>query len=268
MHNAPSALCARDLTFRRGAAVLVADVCFSLEPGEVLGVLGPNGAGKSTLMRLVSGELKPTSGEVSLSGERVADLSARTLAKRRAVVTQACPLSFAFTVLEVVLLGASVPGLGAGALGRQAAADALNRVGLEMLLGRPYTALSGGERQRVHIARAFCQLALARHAGTLCPILLLDEPISSQDIGHQRLVLDAVRAEAARGAAVLTVIHDLNLAAAYCDRVMLMREGKVLRQGDPADVLESQLLSEAYGCKISVNCLPSPNIPFVLPVTQ
>lgn len=267
MHNAP-ALSARGLTFRFGAAVLVADVSFSLEPSEVLGVLGPNGAGKSTLLRLASGELKPTGGEVSLSGERLADLSARILAKRRAVVPQASPLSFSFTVLEVVLLAASVPGLGAGATGMRAALEALERVGLEMLVARPYTTLSGGERQRVHIARAFCQLALARRAGTLSPILFLDEPTSSLDIGHQRLVLDAVRTEAERGAAVLAVLHDLNLAAAYCDRVMLMREGKVLGLGDPARVLESQLLSEAYGCKISVNCLPSPKVPFVLPVTQ
>lgn len=163
------------------------------------------------------------------------------------------------------MLAASVPGLGAGATGTRAALEALERVGLEMLLARPYTALSGGERQRVHIARAFCQLALARRAGTLSPILLVDEPTASLDIGHQRLVLDAVRTEAERGVAVL---HDLNLAAAYCDRVMLMPEGKVLGLGDPARVLESQLLSEAYGCKISVNCLPSPKVPFVLPVTQ
>lgn len=268
MSSAGPALAARAVTFWAGPTALVDDVSFTLEAGEVLGVLGPNGAGKSTLLRLVAGDLKAASGEIHIDGEEIGKLSSHALSRRRAVVSQATPLSFAFTALEVVMLGASVPGLAAGEASVQAAANSLERVGLEQIAHRPYTALSGGERQRVHIARALCQLALARSSGARRPVLLLDEPTASLDLGHQRLILDAVRGEAERGAAVLAVLHDLNLAAAYCDRIVMMRGGKVLGLGRPSTVFESRLLSEAYGCTVAVNGLPPAGIPFVLPITE
>lgn len=255
------------LTYRVGGATLVDDVSLDVRAGEVLGILGPNGAGKSTLLRLLSGELSASQGGVFYGREDLRLMPARALARARAVVSQQSSLAFSFSAFEVVLLGASVPGLAAEGAATGSAWEALERVALTAKAQRSYTSLSGGERQRVHIARAFCQLDLARRTGVREPVLMLDEPTSSLDIGHQRLVLDAVQREAERGTAVVAVLHDLNLAAAYCDRLLLMREGRIAAEGAPAEVIESEGLSFSYGCPITANALPRAGVPFVLPVT-
>src|SRR5690606_20965938 len=150
----------------------------------------PNGAGKSTLLRLLTGELKPTSGHILIGDRDLRSLSADQLARCRAVLAQHTALAFPFTALEVVLLGITVPGLQGGTdSARHLALATLERLGLERLAGQSCTTLSGGERQRVHMARALCQLECARTPPT-DTVLLVDEPTSSLDIGHQLLVLD------------------------------------------------------------------------------
>mgnify|MGYP001156510713 CR=1 FL=1 len=255
---------ADDVSYSVRGVPLVSNVTIDVSGGEIVTVLGPNGAGKSTLLRMLSGEIAPSAGRVSIGGRDMGGLRAAELARLRVVVAQASALNFPFTVYEVVRLGVSVPGLlRENPLIDQAVSDAISKVGLSAYAGRLYTQLSGGERQRTHIARALCQLAVARRSAGGGLVLLLDEPTSSLDIGHQRIVLDAVRREAEHGVAILTVMHDLNLAAAFADRVLIMTRGRLVAAGPPRETMTSAVLGEAYECDVSVSLVQ--DTPFVLP---
>ena len=267
MSEAAVVLDIQNVTYWAGSAPLVNSVSMKIHAGEVVGLLGPNGAGKSTLLKLAAGELRPAQGIVVVGGDDIAHLRASALAARRAVVAQSFELNFPFTAREVVLLGATVPGFGIRKPALEAACGAaLRAVGLDHLAERAYPSLSGGERQRVHIARALCQLKTSRRGENERPLLLLDEPTSSLDIAHQRMALDVVRQLAADGAAVMVVLHDVNLAAAYCSRIFMMSGGHVVASGAPQDVVISRVLSEAYGCPITANTVPPDGRPFALPV--
>lgn len=245
---------------------LLCDASLALKPGSVVGLIGPNGAGKSTMLRLFTGELTPTSGEMLIDGRRMSTLAAGELSRRRAVVAQSTPLSFPFTVLEVVLLGVTVPGFEISRPSAQAAAlDALRTVGLARFEDRLYTELSGGERQRVHIARALCQLATAKRPHGETAALLLDEPTSSLDLAHQGMVLGEARRQSRMGRAVLAILHDLNLAAIYADVVVLLSRGRIVAMGTAMEVMRDDLLSEVYGCELRTNVTPANGAPFVLP---
>lgn len=257
---------ARDLTYVIGGHTLVAGIDLEVPPGRVAVLIGPNGAGKSTLLRALSGELKPTRGSILLDGRDLKSFPAAELARRRAVVTQSSVLTFPFTVLEVAMLGVTVPGFDVMASSaRTAGLEALDAVGLGGLADRPYVHLSGGERQRVHVARALSQLAAAAaHPGdTRC--FLLDEPTASLDLAHQSMVLAAIRRQAALGMAVVAVFHDLNLAAALADELILLERGRVMAAGPAGKVLKDDLLSAAYGCQVQTNRTPDGGRPFVLP---
>lgn len=257
---------ARSATYRVSGRALVADVDLTLRPQRLVAIIGPNGAGKSTLLRLLSGELRPSSGQIVLDGRDIARYTAAELARRRAVVPQATALAFPFTVREVVLLGATVPGfITPPAHVARAVSDCLRTVGLLGLEERLYPRLSGGERQRVHIARALLQLAAACREDNRPAILMLDEPTASLDLAHQGLVLAEARRQAREGRAVLAVLHDLNLAAAFADELILMSAGRIMAAGTAGDVLRDDLLSRAYGCNVRVNAMPAHGIPFVLP---
>lgn len=257
---------ARAATYRVAGKALVANVDFVVRPGRLVAIIGPNGAGKSTLLRMLSGELRPTAGSIELDGRAVAGYTAAELSRRRAVVPQATGLAFPFTAREVVLLGATVPGFVAPpAHIDRAASDCLRTVGLLGIEDRLYTHLSGGERQRAHIARALLQLAVASDEEAQPAILMLDEPTASLDLAHQGLVLAEARRQAQGGRAVLAVLHDLNLAAAFADELVLMSAGRILASGSASEVLRDDLLSRAYGCKVRVNAVPAQGVPFVLP---
>lgn len=244
---------------------LVDGVTLTAKAGRVLAIIGPNGSGKSTLLRMLSGERKPSAGRVSLDGVPLSDLPVSHLAARRAVVPQATVLSFPFTVLECVMLGITVPGFAlTSGQADTLAQRALSAVGLEGMEEQPFTQLSGGERQRVTIARALCQLSAGPGRDGETSVLLLDEPTSSLDLAHQAGVLASVRGEARRGRAVVVVLHDLNLAAAFADDLMLMCDGRVLATGHAGDILTDALLSRAYGCAVRVNTLPPDGRPFVI----
>ncbi len=259
-------LAARSATFRVGTKSLVSDVDLTLEPGRFIAIIGPNGAGKSTLLRLLTGELKPTLGAIDLDGRTLASYEPSALARRRAVVPQATALSFPFTAKEVVLLGATVPGFAAPSEHIElTASECLRTVGLLALSDRLYTHLSGGERQRVHIARALLQLAVAERGASQPAILMLDEPTASLDLAHQGVVLGEARRQARNGRAVLAVLHDLNLAAAFADELVLMNRGRIEARGSAAEVFKDELLSRAYGCDVRTNTTPAPGMPFVLP---
>ncbi|WP_408898705.1 ABC transporter ATP-binding protein [Nocardioides sp. R1-1] len=211
-------------------------------PGRVLGLLGPNGSGKTTALRTLYGSLRPARGRVTLDGRPLVTMRPREVARRIAVVVQESDADAMLTVREMVALG-RLPRLGTfqrtGAVDRRAVDAALLRVGALPLAGRLYADLSGGERQRVLVARALAQEA---------DFLLLDEPTNHLDIRYQHEVLGLVR-EVATSAVV--VLHDLNLAARYCDDLVLLDRGRVAAAGAPGAVLEPALLERVYGIGVT-----------------
>jgi iron complex transport system ATP-binding protein len=256
----------QDVWVEAGGHALLAGVAAAFMPGRVTAIIGPNGAGKTTLLRVLSGEIAPTRGEARLDGECLRSFSAAALAQRRAVVPQASAVAFPFTVREVVLLGVTVPGFGLADTAARVQADkALDDMDLLAFADRLYPTLSGGERQRVHVARALCQLAVAPLHRTETRCLLLDEPTASLDLAHQGQVLAAMRRQADHGYIVLTILHDLNLAAALADHLVLLAGGRVMAAGPPRDVLQDELLTASYGCRVMANRIPDDGRPFVLP---
>jgi|UniRef100_UPI0035B0D89E iron complex transport system ATP-binding protein len=252
-------LSAEHLRVARDGRTVLHEVSLALSAGEVLGVLGPNGAGKSTLLAALSGELRLRAGRVSLQGRELADWPAIERARRLAVLPQNSTLNFAFPVETVVGFG-RLPHASGRERDARIVAEALAAADAAHLAGRSYLALSGGERQRVHLARVLAQL----WPGSREQVLLLDEPTAMLDPSHQHSILQAVRAFAERGAAVLVVLHDLNLAARYCDRLLLLRDGAVQTQGSPDAVLRPDTLREVFGLEVLVQRHPERGHPLII----
>lgn len=252
-------LCAENLQIRRGSKTVLAEVTLQVRPGEVLGVLGPNGAGKSTLLGALCGELKAGQGRVLLEQKELAHWKGMERARRLAVLPQASTLDFAFRVEEVVGMG-RLPHQSGRAQDEAIVAAALAAADAGHLLGRNYMALSGGERQRVHLARVLAQLWPGQEGQTL----LLDEPTSMLDPLHQHTTLQAVREFADRGAAVLVILHDLNLAARYCDRLLLLQDGRPQALGTPTDVLRPESLRAVFGLEVLVQQHPERGHPLII----
>ncbi len=232
-------LSVRDLSWapRRGATLLYS-TSFDLKAGRVLGIVGPNGAGKTTLLRLLYRFHRPVTGTVTVDGEDIWALPARTVAQRVAAVLQEQPSDFALTVGEIVALGRTPHRRGfggtTGAHDGQIINKALDRLDLHGMAGRHLDTLSGGERQRVMVARALAQEPR---------LLILDEPTNHLDIRHQLEVLDLIRD---LPVTIVTSLHDLNLAAGVCDDVLLLQSGRTLGFGPPRDVLSEQAVSHAF----------------------
>lgn len=222
-----------------------------IEEGRFVGLVGPNGAGKSTLLRAIGAVLKPESGAVLLDDENVHALSSRAASRRVATVPQDTSLSFDFDVRDVVAMGRtpyrSRFRSETDTAGEAAIAEALSRTETEAFADRSISAVSGGERQRVVLARALAQDT---------PILLLDEPTASLDINHQIRTLELVRELANEGKTVIAAIHDLNLAAHYCDELVLLSEGRVLDSGSPENVLTERNLRDAFDTRAVVSRHP------------
>src|SRR5580692_4905425 len=240
---------ASDLSFsyEDGARPILDGVSLEVERGTIVGLLGPNGSGKTTLLRIVSGMLKPQSGTVILDGEPVSTLTRRRLARRLAVVPQETHSTFDFTVLDIVLMG-RYPHLGAfeleGVADLAIARDALAATGTDGLEQRAFATLSGGEKQRVVIASAIAQEA---------DLLLLDEPTASLDLGYQFEVATLLeRLNRERGTTMVVSTHDLNLAAALCARIILLKDGRVIAHGATSEVLTEANVRSVYGVEADV----------------
>ncbi|HNM79210.1 MAG TPA: heme ABC transporter ATP-binding protein [Tepidiformaceae bacterium] len=234
----------RGLTFAIGRARLVRDVTFDVSPGEVLTIVGANGAGKSTLLGLLGGDLKPTSGEVNIAGRPAAKTNPAQLARVRAVLPQRSRIEFAFTVREVVMMGRSPHQKSSTPAEDNAVVEtSLARAGVEHLADRSFPTLSGGEQARVCFARVLAQRT---------PVVLLDEPTAALDIRFQHMVLGEARRLAHEGVAVVAVLHDINLAAAYATRVAVMHRGAMAALGEPEAVLTAETLSEVYSHPVDV----------------
>jgi iron complex transport system ATP-binding protein len=248
--------------YERSRAVLQG-VSFEADRGTTLGLLGPNGSGKTTLLRLIAGTLVPLSGRVTLDGADVRRLSRRDLARQIAVVPQETHTTFDFTVLDIVLMG-RYPHLGAfeleGAADVAIAREALAATGTAELAARPFATLSGGEKQRVVIASALAQAS---------SILLLDEPTASLDLGYQiEIATLLTRLNRDRGTTMVISTHDLNLAAALCSEVVLLRQGQVLARGATADVLTAAHVRTLYGVDADVQFHPRAGHVTVVPIAR
>ncbi|MBU2982634.1 heme ABC transporter ATP-binding protein [Lentibacter algarum] len=243
---------AQNITVSLGKSEILHDVSFEAKPAQLTAIVGPNGSGKTTLLRAMTGDAE-YSGTVELNGHDIKTARAWELASERAVLPQATPLAFPFTVLEVVRLGlnSGVTADKGGLVMR-----ALRRVGLAGFEGRFYQELSGGEQQRVQLARVLSQVWEPVTDDTP-RWLFLDEPVSALDIGHQLQVMQIAKDYADAGGGVVAVMHDLNLTAMFADSIALISEGRVLRQAAPEAVLQDELLSRAYQCSVRVNTPPA-----------
>ena len=250
--------------YRVGGIVLAKDVTVSLSGGRVTVIVGPNGAGKSTLVKLLSGEFATATGHVRYGGEDVRSIPPWRLACLRAVLPQASRLTFPFTAGEIVRIGLDGIGRGLSRADRAAMASrALEEADVAHLAGRMYQSLSGGEQQRTQFARILAQLAAGRTIAER-QVLILDEPIASLDLKHQLSLLEAARRLAADGVAVLAVLHDLNLAAAFADDLLVMSQGRAVARGAPRDVVTDSMIAEVFGVDLTVGSAPT-DMPFVLP---
>lgn len=260
----PALLAARDLTVTVAGRDLVRDVSLAVEGGTLQVIVGPNGAGKSTLVRLLSGALRPTRGAVAYAGEPVETIPPWRLAATRAVLPQAARLAFPFAAEEVARIGLDGIGRGLGARDRAAIlARALAQADVAHLADRAYPTLSGGEQARVQFARVLCQLEAGRTVADR-QVLFLDEPTASLDLRHQGALLDAAAGLAATGVAVVAILHDLNLAAAYADRLLVLDGGRLVASGRPIEVLTDDLIARVFGVRWPVGRVPAGGQPFLL----
>ena len=248
-------LAAHDLTVRADQATLLAAVSVAVIPGQVIAVVGPNGAGKSTLLRALAGDLTPAGGEIALGGRALQHWRAADAARVRAVLLQHAAIDFAFTAFEVALLGRAPHSASVSRTRNLAIAGAaLAAADAAHLRARLYPTLSGGERQRVQLARALAQIwDVAPDAPRY---LLLDEPTAALDLAHQHRLLQRLREWARRGAGVLLVLHDLNLAATYADRVLVLRGGRALASGTAAEALTPAVIEAAFDVRVALVHVP------------
>lgn len=251
----------RGLNLRYGKEHILRDLSLTIEPGEFFVVIGPNGSGKTTLLKVLAHLAKPASGSVEILGKSLFSYGRGELARRLALVPQQMPLDFPFTVAETVLMGRS-PHLGLlGVEGKKdyaIAREAMEFTDVVHLENRRLDQLSGGERQRVVIARAICQQP---------EIILLDEPTAALDPAHQVHIMDLMeRFRMEKSITVVMVSHDLNLAALYGDRLLLLKDGQTLTVGSPQEVLSAERLRSCYGCEMRVDGSGFGHIPRITPV--
>jgi len=250
---------AQGVDFSYYDGLVLQGVSLKLRRGDLVGLIGPNGAGKTTLLRVLSGLLKPRRGLVYLDSREIGQLSRRQIARRVAVVPQDLIIPFAFTAYGMVMLGRTPyvpPLLSAGPRDRQVVMEKMELTDTLALAERPFNELSGGEQRRVVIAMALAQEP---------EILLLDEPTLHLDIKHQIEILElAKRLNRAGSLTVLATMHDLNLAALYFDRLLMLNGGKIVAEGLPAEVLREESIRRVFGAQVRVEQHPTHNKPHII----
>jgi iron complex transport system ATP-binding protein len=252
---------AKAITVVAGRATLLDHVDIAVQAGETVAIVGPNGAGKSTLLRVLSGELRPHAGTVHLKGRDLGAYAPQGLARHRAVLSQSITVGFPFTVAEIVRMGAGET----RSRSTQAFVEsALAEVGLAALRNRTITTLSGGEQHRAHLARVLVQLACGEqeHGPGL---LLLDEPTANLDLRHQVDFIALTRLRARCGTAVVAVLHDLNLAATFADRIIVLHGGSVVADGPASATITKDMLDRVFDVCAAPGEAPADRTPFILP---
>lgn len=253
-----------DFYYYENDGMVLRGVSLELGAGELVSLIGPNGSGKTTLLRVLSGLLMPKRGKVYLDGQDMRVLRRRQIARRVAVVPQELVMPFAFTAYEMVMMGRTPhvrPILGAGPRDHQVVVEKMRLTATLELAERPFNELSGGEKQRVIIAMALAQEP---------DILLLDEPTVHLDINHQVEILELIkRLNRQEGLTVLATMHDLNLAALYFDRLILLDKGQVVANGSPVEVLREESIRQVFQAEVQVQEHPTRHTPqvVVLPLT-
>ncbi len=243
----------RSLSVILGGRTVLSDFDLTVNSGEFVAVVGPNGSGKSTLLRTIAGDLAPTHGTVRISGINPASVNAQTAAAIRSYLPQAHVTDIGFDVATVVGFGAyASDGVEEP---RERVYASMRRVGVTDLADRPFRALSGGEQRRVTIARVLCQDA---------PVVLLDEPTDSLDLGHADQVMSVAAEEASNGRIVISTSHDLNVAGRHATSMVLMHNGHVVKSGSPSEVLVADLLSDVYETTVTVIPHPTTGTPIVV----
>ncbi|MDD2703520.1 MAG: ABC transporter ATP-binding protein [Candidatus Omnitrophica bacterium] len=242
---------------------VIKDFSLEVHKGEFLGIIGPNGSGKSTLLKLLSRILTPSRGSILLLGEDIRGMDQRAFARKTAFVSQDTHIYFPFSVMEITLMG-RIPHLGRLQMETkrdiEIAEQALALTDVFSLKNKLIDELSSGERQRVIVSRALAQEPL---------LLFLDEPTAHLDIGHQIQILDLLHSLNLRnGLTIVMVLHDLNLAAEYCGRIILLNEGGIFKDGRPEEVLSYQNIEAVYKTVVVVNKNPFTGKPFVVPVSR
>ncbi|NQZ92004.1 MAG: heme ABC transporter ATP-binding protein [Moritella sp.] len=258
-NTAHFAIEAEHLNLTLGGKQLLDNFSLKIASGEFTALLGPNGAGKSSLLKVLCGE-QDAGGKVTVFGRELKDVKPIVLAKHLGVLPQHSSLSFSFTVQEVIELGC-LPLQLSNAQTKAIATEKMKLVGVHSLKNQLYTTLSGGEKQRVHFSRVLTQLS---QADEQC-ILMLDEPTSALDIAHQHQTLQVAREIAKSGGAVIVVLHDLNLAAQYADRLVIINEGKIQADGNPWEALTRKIISHVYGWPVNISKHPTDDYPVIIP---
>jgi iron complex transport system ATP-binding protein len=258
-------LVAYDAAYRVRTSTLVEDIRLAFEPGVFTVIAGPNGAGKSSLLKLLAGEVRPTAGRIELDGRPLSVYAPWELACRRALMAQSSTMAFDFTAFGLARIGAEGVGRGLSAPARDRVTErALQDADAAHLADRSVHTLSGGERQRVQFARALVQLETGR---TVCgaeqQILFLDEPTASLDLKHQLHLITKAKALARSGRSVIAVMHDLALAAACADRLLVMRNGRCVGDGPPREVLTPATITATFQVVPTGPGLPT--FPWTLP---
>lgn len=260
-------LIARHLTVSiRGRAVpLIEDISLAITPGEFIAIVGANGAGKSTILKALSGDIIPDEGEVLMNGRPLPQWRMKDRAQVRAVLPQSSVLNAPFTALEIVLMGRAphIRGI-EQAHDYDIARKALAAAQVEHLERRTYTTLSGGERQRVQLARVLAQIWEPVNGQS--QYLLIDEPTNNLDIAHQHSTLQIARRFAGEGVGVLAILHDLNLASQYADRVVIVNHGRIVAQGTADDVFTSEIIQHAFNISVTITNHPHLERPLIVPI--
>lgn len=245
---------AKSVSLTRSGIEVLKDINFSACAGELVVIIGPNGAGKSSLLKTMSGELKPSKGAVYIHEQEIDQLELSQRAQNLAVLSQHASLNFPFSVSEVVEMG-RMPFATGSSYDQGVCRKAMKAFDCYDYRDRIYTQLSGGEQQRAQLARVFAQ---AWPSPNYQPqYVFLDEPNSSLDLSHQKMLLEACRQRAENNAVLILVLHDLNLACQYADRILLLDKGRLRANGKPWEVCTESMLSEVY--KVDVNVVQHPN---------
>lgn len=284
----------KNISFYIKNKVILEDISFDINSGEIITILGANGAGKSTLIKIISSEYKATKGDIFFDNIDAKNLSIKDIAKIRAVLPQDFNLSFPFTVSEVVMIGRSPHINGSETNLDYDIVDKVMKItDVYHLKERVYTTLSGGEQQRVQISRILAQIWLEanlkdnnlsvstdsnlekteiselnhRSEITTNKYVLLDEPTSNLDLKHQHLILKTFKALAKeKNIGVFAVLHDLNLAIQYSDKIILMKEGKIKHYGKPSEIINSENIKDVFDIDVKIVILEDNNFPIIVPV--
>ena len=224
---------------------IIKDISFTMNPGELITILGPNGSGKSTLLRVISGDLLPTKGEVTIDNVPLSNMSFKTQALKRSVMSQSQQILYDYSVQEIIEMGWVDYADSSGVeLIKQKCIKAAKDCFVDHLLKRKFNRLSGGEQRMVHFARTLLQSnGLQKN---LQKYIFFDEPTANLDIKRELNILNVIRKKAKEGFGIFVVLHDLNLAYNFSDRIILIKDGKINKMGDPNDVFKDEILSEVY----------------------